>query len=177
MKAILLITLTACMLIGCSNQTTSLTPQEKAFAGKYYAIKSDTIGIKQIYGTIESYTDYKLDRSAHSSAMLKLFFSTESIGTIILEYEMTYNSDWKIRNDTLFERLIPDSYKMSLKKINQQGILADKLSEQMEPFAEMFSAQLKEEILKQDAVKIVELTPEKVIIELDGVNETIKKVK
>lgn len=177
MKTIFLITLTACMLIGCSNQTTSLTPQEKAFAGKYYAIKSDTIGIKQIYGTIESYTDYKIDRSAYSSTMLKLFFSTESIGTIILEYEMTCNSDWKIRNDTLFERLIPDSYKMSLKNINQQGILADKLSEQMEPFAEMFSAQLKETILKHDAVKIVELTPEKVIIELDGVNETIKKVK
>lgn len=62
MKTILLITLTACMLIGCSNQTTSLTPQEKVFAGKYYAIKSNTIGIKQIYGTMESYTDYKLDR-------------------------------------------------------------------------------------------------------------------
>lgn len=109
--------------------------------------------------------------------MLKLFFSSENIGTIILEYEMTCNSGWKIRNDTLFERLIPDSYKMSLKNINQQGILADKISEQMEPFAEMYSAQLKETILKHDAVKIVELTPEKVIIELDGVNETIKKVK
>lgn len=47
----------------------------------------------------------------------------------------------------------------------------------MEPFAEMFSAQLKEELLKQDAVKIVELTPEKIVVELDGVNETIKKVK
>ena len=66
---------------------------------------------------------------------------------------------------------------MSLKKIKQQGILADKISEQMEPFAEMFSAQLKEELLKQDAVKIVELTPEKIVVELDGVNETIKKVK
>lgn len=177
MKTLFLITLTACMLIGCSNQTTSLTPQEKAFAGKYYAIKSDTIGIKQIYGTVESYTDYKTDRSAYSSAILKLFFSFEKTETVILEYEMTYNSDWKIRNDTLFERLIPDSYKMSLKNINQQGILADKISEQMKPFAEMFSAQLKETILKHDAVKIVELTPEKVIIELDGVNETIKKVK
>ena len=177
MKQILSIVLTACVLFGCNNPTTSLTPQEKAFAGKYYAIKSDTIGIKQIYGTIESYTDYKIDRSAYSSAMLKLFFSTESIGTIILEYEIMYNSDWKIQNDTLFERLIPDSYKMSLKKINQQGILADKISEQMEPFAEMFSAQLKEELLKQDAVKIVELTPEKIVVELDGVNETIKKVK
>ncbi len=47
----------------------------------------------------------------------------------------------------------------------------------MEPFAEMFRAQLKEELLKQDAVKIVELTPEKIVVELDGVNETIKKVK
>ncbi|WP_285820778.1 hypothetical protein [Bacteroides acidifaciens] len=177
MKTILSIVLTACVLIGCSNQTTSLTPQEKAFAGKYYAIKNDTIGIKQIYGTIESYTDYKTDRSAYSYTTLKLFFSTESIGTITLEYEMTYNSDWKIRNDTLFESLIPDSYKMSLKNINQQGIFAEKISEIMDPYTEMLSAHLKETILKNDAVKIVEITPEKIVVELDGVNETIKKVK
>lgn len=177
MKTILLITLTTCMLIGCSNQTTSLTQQEKAFVGKYYAIKSDTIGIKQIYGTIESYTDYKNDRSAYSSAMLKLFFSFEETETIILEYELTYNSNWKIRNDTLFESLIPDSYKMSLESINRDGVIVEKLIEKMEPLAEMFNAQLKETILKHDAAKIVEITPEKVIIELDGVNETIKKVK
>ncbi len=158
MKTILSIALTACVLFGCNNPTTPLTPQEKTFAGKYYAIKSDTLGIKNIYGTIESYTDYQTDRNAYSSATLRIMFSFEKAKNIILEYELEYNSDWKIRNDTLFESLNPNSYKMSLKSTNRQGVVAKKLMEELEPLAEMFNAKFKETLLKHDATKIVEIT-------------------
>ena len=95
----------------------------------------------------------------------------------MFEYELKYNSNWAIRNDTLFENLIPDSYQINLKDINQDKKVAEKLAPKMEPLIEIFSAQLKEMISKHDAVRIVEITPQRVIIESAGVNDTIKKVK
>lgn len=178
MKTILLISLTACMLIGCNNQTTSLTPQEKAFAGKYYAITNDTVSSKQMHVTVESYTDYKVDRNAPSSAIIKLVILNKYGETpIMFEYELKYNSNWAIRNDTLFENLIPDSYKINLKDTNQDKEVAEKLAQKTRPLIEIFSAQLKEMISKHDAARIVEITPQRVIIESAGVNDTIKKVK
>lgn len=95
----------------------------------------------------------------------------------MFEYELKYNSNWAIRNDTLFENLIPDSYKINLKDINQDKKVAEKLAQKTKPLIEIFSAQLKEMISKHDAVRIVEITPQRVIIESAGVNDTIKKVK
>lgn len=171
-------TLLCSLFISCTSNVPALTSEEKSLVGKYYSIKSDTLE-KNLYYSVESYGQYKDDRVSESCSKIKLTFllGKPDVNNLVLEYELNASGHWNIADGYLIDRLDPQSFDLKFKKSNQQGAPVEKMVKILDVYLDLCVAQMKEEMLKQDSVKILTISPHEFIFEWEGKKETLMKLK
>lgn len=178
-----LILVVCTLLVGCKSATKSLTQEEEKLVGKYYY--SETKDLEQIETDLsaaflmEDQIEYGADRTCTSKGTAKLVLASKNMEEAILnvEYQFSTESTWQVEDGKLLEVVNPESFRFEFSKSNAESEKAKKVVAVFENSSELVSSLLKDAIMKSQDAKIIELTDTKLVLEQNGEQCTLTKVK
>ena len=176
------------LLLGCKNTISPLTEEEQKLVGKYCTIlskdmeKSDTLPAMSIM--LEGYTTYNAGRIALDEGNITLAVKApETLKQPIVTLEYSFESEgiWRIEDGYIKGGSDLEQFEWKFVKSNAETQEAEMFVKLMKTTTSVFAFKMKEflfQILQSDGdTKIIELSDEKLVVEQDGEQYTMMRIK
>lgn len=174
------------LLIGCKSPTSPLTQEEEKLVGKYYVTMSkdmeQTDKTPAMSIMLEGYNKYASHRMCKmEGAILLVIKSLKELNqlAVTLEYHISAEGTWRIENGYIKGTTDPQSIEFKFAKSNAETKEAKMFVELIESTSPIETFKIKELFMRAegDDIKIIELTDEKLVIEQEGEQITMAKIK
>lgn len=184
-----LILVVCALLTGCKNTASPLTEEEQKLVGRYCIVlskemaKSDTLPAMSVM--LEGYTTYRTDRTILDEGTVMLAVKANEVlkqPVVALEFRFGSGGTWRVEDGYIKGVMDLEQVEWKLTKSNAETEEAKSFVKLVKASTSVFTFKMKEflfQVLQSEGgdAKIVELTDEKLVVEQDGEQTTMIRMK